>query len=133
MSELRDEVDMDRTDAVPAAADAEARREAELEAALGEEMPELPPNIPPGFLGEIAPDFRKIDDDGPHGLNAGVIQETTWETTVLWVALAYLIFFPAAFYILWRSDKVLRSHKVVLSAAMVGGLVAFGAWWYANG
>lgn len=102
--------------------------DAELDAALDSGIDELPPNVPPGILGEAGFDLRKVDDDGPHGLNAGLIQESTWETTVLWVALAYLIFFPAAFFILWRSDKIPMRGKVIYSVLMVAGIVAF-AWW----
>jgi hypothetical protein len=85
-------------------------------------LEELPPNIPPGFLGEHGPDFRKVDGDGSHGLNAGVIQEWTWETTMIAVAIAYLLFFPAAYVILWRARKVPRRQQVVLTVAMTIGL-----------
>lgn len=83
---------------------------------------ELPPNVPPGLLGEVAPDIRKVDGDGPHGLNAGVIQEWTWETTMLSVLLAYVLFFPLAFVILWRSRRVPRNHKIALTCLMIAGI-----------
>lgn len=85
-------------------------------------MGELPPNVPPGILGETGFDLRKVDDDGPHGLNAGLIQEWTWEMTMLVVFLAYVIFFPAAYVILWRSRVVPQKHKVVLSTIMTVGI-----------
>ena len=95
----------------------------ELEEALDQGgIDELPPNVPPGFLGETPPDFRKVDGDEPHGLNAGITDEWTWETTMLWVLLAYIIFFPAAFIILWRSRWVSRKQKVWVSVAMAVGV-----------
>ena len=72
------------------------------------------------------PDIRKADGDGPHGLNAGVIQEWTWETTMLSVLLAYVLCFPVAFVILWRSRRVPRNHKIVLTALLLAGLVWVG-------
>jgi hypothetical protein len=91
---------------------------------FGGGMEELPPNIPPGFLGEEGPNLRKVDTGGPYGFNAGVIQESTWETTMLSVALAFFVFFPVAYWLLWRSKKVPRKHKVVTSVAMTAALVA---------
>lgn len=90
---------------------------------LGGGLTEMPPNIPPGFLGEKAPDMKKVDGDGSHGLNAGVIQEWTWETTIIIVIMTYIFFFPAAYVILWRSNKVPRNHKLAITAAMTAGLV----------
>lgn len=103
------------------------RRNVELEDAFGEGLHELPPNIPPGFLGEVGPDLRKADTGGPYGLNAGVVQEWTWETTMILVGLAYIFFFPAAFVVLWRSRKVPKRQKVVLTVLMLAGL-AYVAW-----
>jgi hypothetical protein len=104
------------------------KRRRELEEALDNGgLEELPPNVPPGFLGETPPDFRKADGDGPHGLNAGITDEWTWETTMLLVALAYIVFFPAAFVILWRSRRVPRAQKVGVSIAMAIG-VALTVW-----
>lgn len=90
---------------------------------MSEERPELPPNIPPGFLGEKAPDMLKSDDESSHGLNAGIIQEWTWETTMIVVLLTYIFVFPLAFVVLWRSKKVPRSHKIVMSVLMAAGIV----------
>ena len=90
---------------------------------FGDGMEQLPPNIPPGLLGEEGPDLRKVDSGGPYGLNAGVIQESTWETTMLAVALAFFVFFPVAYWILWRSPNVPSKHKVVTTVAMTAGLL----------
>jgi hypothetical protein len=87
---------------------------------------ELPPNIPPGFLGESGPDLRKVDGDGPHGLNAGIVQEWTWETTMLVVVLLYALAFPLAFVVLWRSTRVPLEQKRLLTVLMVAGLLAVG-------
>lgn len=92
---------------------------------FGDGIDELPPNVPPGFLGEHGVDLRKVDGDGPHGLNAGVIQEWTWETTIIVVGIAYFLFFPAAYYVLWRSRKVPKRQKVVITALMTIGIVLF--------
>ncbi|HET6352200.1 MAG TPA: hypothetical protein VFG89_08735 [Coriobacteriia bacterium] len=89
--------------------------------------PELPPNVPPGFLGEKGFNLRKSDDDGPHGLNAGIIQESTSETRLLVVLLLYFIFFPAAFFLLWRMKSFSLKGKIVLTVVGVIG-IAFFAW-----
>jgi hypothetical protein len=85
-------------------------------------LDELPPNVPPGFLGEPGLNLKKADNDGPHGLNAGITQEWTWEMTIMVVILAYLVFFPLAYVVLWRSRKVPRRQKVIFSWAMAAGL-----------
>lgn len=92
---------------------------------FGDGMDELPPNVPPGFLGEHGIDLRKVDGDGPYGLNAGVIQEWTWETTIIVVGIAYFLFFPVAYFVLWRSNKVPKRQKVVITALMTIGIVLF--------
>jgi hypothetical protein len=92
---------------------------------FGDGMDELPPNVPPGFLGEHGIDLRKVDGDGPYGLNAGVIQEWTWETTIIVVGIAYFLFFPVAYFVLWRSNKVPKRQKVVITTLMTIGIVLF--------
>jgi hypothetical protein len=89
------------------------------------ELTELPENVPPGFLGEVAPDMRKVESFKP-SLNAGIIQETTSETRWLTIALLYLLVFtsPAAFYLLWRDAKRSRRAKIVLTALMLLGYAA---------
>ena len=99
------------------------------------EITELPPNVPPGLLGEAGPDLRKIDPDS-HGLNAGLTQEMDGPVVLLAVVISYAIFFPLAFYILWRSDKIPRRTKITLSAVMAVGVVAAVAYlsffWHAG-
>lgn len=87
-------------------------------------LDELPPNVPPGMLGEPMPNLRAVDGDGSHGLNAGIIDEWTWETTFLFIVGAYVLFFPLAFYVLWRTKKIPRFQKLVFSALMLAGIVA---------
>jgi len=91
------------------------------------ERGELPPNIPPGFMGEIAPDMRKPDDFEP-SLNAGVIQERTWETRWLTIVLLYLLVLtsPVAVWLLWRDPKRKLWAKVL---ATVIGIALYAAAW----
>lgn len=86
----------------------------------------LPPNIPPGFMGEIGPDFRRVDDFKPT-LNAGVSQESTWETRVLTIALFYMLVVtsPAALYLLWRNRTWSVRAKALWTVLMVAGYVGF--------
>jgi len=51
---------------------------------------ELPPPIPPGFMGEKSPDMRREESFAP-SLNAGLIQESTWETKWLTIGLLYAL------------------------------------------
>lgn len=89
----------------------------------GDGLDELPPNVPPGLLGERGFRLDVVDDDGgPRGLNAGVIQEWTAETTRLAVAVSLPLFFPAAFFILWRSQQIGRREKIASSVAMAAAL-----------
>lgn len=83
---------------------------------------ELPDNVPPGLLGEVGLNFMKVDDEGPHGLNAGLVQESSAQTRLLAVLLLYFIFFPAAFVVLWVSKHFSLKAKLVLSALMLVGL-----------
>jgi hypothetical protein len=78
---------------------------------------QLPPNLPPGLLGEIGPDLRKVDEFEP-SLNAGMIQESTWETRWLTIAILYLLVFtsPVAAWLLWRDPKRSTRTKVIATA-----------------
>lgn len=93
---------------------------------------ELPPNRPPGILGDQGLKLRKTDPTD-HGLNAGFHQEHDAQLTFLWVLLAFAVFFPLAYVILWRSDKVERNVKIWLSVAMTIVLVAVVAWFMSGG
>lgn len=85
-------------------------------------LDELPPNIPPGFMGEIAPDMRKADEFEP-SLNAGIIQESTWETRwlVIVILFALIITSPVAAFLLWRDKRITRWAKVVASIVVLVG------------
>jgi hypothetical protein len=90
------------------------------------ELETLPPNIPPGFMGEVAPDMRTVDDFESDGVNAGLIQESTWETKWLWVVLLYVMVItaPIAFWMLWREPGRTYRAKVIATGLMVAGYVA---------
>ncbi|MDO8964380.1 MAG: hypothetical protein Q7W30_07830 [Coriobacteriia bacterium] len=99
----------------------------ELKRALDRgELTELPPNVPPGFLGEVAPDMRKVDEFKPT-LSAGILQESTPETRLLTIVLLYLlvITFPAALWVLWRTPRWSVRRKVAWTAVMVAGYAVF--------
>jgi hypothetical protein len=101
-----------------------AEKDARLDAALGAgELPELPPNQPKGILGEKGFDLYKVDEFEPD-LNAGVSQEN--DLPVIWLAviLAYFLFFPLAYWILWRSPLFSTRAKVITSAVGAAGIVA---------
>lgn len=85
---------------------------------------ELPPNRPPGMLGEPGLNVMKTDSFEPDGLNAGLLQESTWETRWLTIVLAYLLFFPVAFALVWLSKRIPRRAKIIATAAMLAGIVA---------
>jgi hypothetical protein len=85
-------------------------------------IPELPPNRPPGILGEPGLNVMKVDTFEPDGMNAGLTQEDTFETRFLLIALAYLLFFPAAFVMVWVSKRMSLRTKVIVTAAMLAGL-----------
>lgn len=88
---------------------------------------ELPPNHPQGLLGDRAPDLRQPDDWTPDG-SSGLSQETDYPVVLMGIVLAYLVFFPLAFVLLWRSDAFDRRRKVVLSCIMAAGVLAVTLW-----
>lgn len=94
----------------------------ELEKALGGGG-ELPPNRVRGILGETAADVRRAEDFTPD-LNAGISQENDWPVVWLAIILAYLVFFPAAYVILWRTRHVSRRTKIVVSVVGALGVIA---------
>ena len=87
-------------------------------------LKELPPNTPPGFLGERPPDLRKVDTFEPDGVNAGLVQESTPETRWLTIVILYLVFFPAAAVVLWRSRYFSHRQKVVTTLIGAAGVIA---------
>jgi len=101
-------------------------RNEELDAALDAgELAELPPNRPKGILGETGLDLYKVDDFEPD-LNAGISQEN--DVPVMWLAviLAYLLFFPLAYWLLWRSPLFSRRAKALTSLVGAVGIVGVG-------
>jgi hypothetical protein len=86
---------------------------------------ELPPNHIKGWLGEKGPDLRRPDDLTPD-LNAGLSQEDDAPVRALVLVLAYLVFFPLAFVLLWRS-RYSRRYKLIITAIMLAGILAAGA------
>ena len=97
-------------------------REEELDRELSKGgLDELPPNQIRGLLGERNPKLKVIDDFEPD-LNAGVSQEM--DLPVVWMAivLAYLLFFPLAYVILWRTRHISRRAKVVVSVVGAVGI-----------
>jgi len=99
-------------------------REEELDRALSRgALEELPPNQVQGLLGERNPKLRVTDEFKPD-LNAGVSQEI--DLPVVWMAivLAYLLFFPLAYVILWRTSHISQRAKIVVSVVGAVGVVA---------
>jgi hypothetical protein len=90
---------------------------------------ELPPNAPRGILGDRGLNVSKTDDLNAHGLSAGLSDE--WDGPVVWllVILLYLLFFPLAFVVLWRSKVLPRRTKIGMTVLMALGLVALAGWW----
>jgi hypothetical protein len=89
---------------------------------------ELPPNSPRGILGDRGLNVSKTDDPNAHGLSAGLSDE--WDGPVVWllVILLYLLFFPLAFVVLWRSRVLPRRTKIGMTVLMVAGIIAAVTW-----
>ena len=96
----------------------------ELERALdrGSGTP-LPPNRPQGLFGEEGLNLTRSDDWSPNG-TAGLSQEGDGGVVLLAIILAYLLFFPLAYWILWRTPALRGWRKSVLAVLMTVGLVA---------
>jgi len=95
-------------------------RDARLDAALTKgRLEELPPNQVRGLLGERNPKLRATDTFEPD-LNAGVSQEMDLPVVWMGIILAYLLFFPLAYVILWRTTLISHRAKVVVS--VIGGV-----------
>ena len=71
-------------------------------------------------------DFYATDTFEPD-LNAGVSQEYDKPVARLAIALAYLLCFPLAFWLVWKDREFSSTEKVVLTVAMVVG-IALVAW-----
>lgn len=97
-------------------------RELGLEEALDRGPGELPANRPRGILGERGLDMRKTDSPGG-SIFGGVTQEM--DAGVVWLAMlaAYLLFFPAAYVILWRSRHFSLRMKVGYTIGFTIGVI----------
>ena len=71
--------------------------------------------------------MRKVDPDS-HGINAGLTQEMDGPVVLMGVILAYVVFFPLAFWLLWRTPTLPRYTKITLTVVMAVGLLVVG--WY---
>jgi len=89
-------------------------------------LTELPPNRPRGILGEHGPSLRKVDTFEPD-LNAGVSQENDGPVIQLAIILAFLLFFPVGYWLLWRSSAYSRRGKLIITvvATLVIALVTW--------
>ena len=109
------------TDSNPRPHDAE--RQAALERALDSGVTELRPNRVKGLLGEKNPSLRKPDDFAPD-LNAGISQEMDLPVVWMGIVLAYILFFPLAFVLLWRSHHISRRAKIATTVVGAIGIAA---------
>lgn len=89
-------------------------------------MRELPPNHVPGWIGERGPDMRKSDDFDKPSLNSGISQELDGPVLFLGMVIALVVFFPAAYVILWRSRAFSLRYKIIATAVMSVLVVAGG-------
>jgi|GEM_PF-1805805 len=103
------------------------QEQADLERALDSGVTELPPNHPKGLLGEKGPDLRKVEDFAPD-LNAGLLQENDPGVIWLWIVLAYLLFFPLAYVVLWRSKTIPPKTKRIASAVGAAVIALLAIW-----
>jgi len=102
-------------------------RQAELEDALTRgELRDLPPNQPKGLLGERGPSLYKTDTFEPD-MNAGVSQENDAPVVQLVIVLAFLLFFPVGFWLLWRTPLYSTRAKLLLSGVALAA-IAFVYW-----
>jgi hypothetical protein len=97
-------------------------REEELDRALSRgELDELPPNQVKGLLGEKNPKLKVVDSFAPD-LNAGVSQEIDLPVVWMGIVLAYLVFFPLAYVLLWRTKYITHRDKIIVSAVGAAGI-----------
>src|SRR5450759_4791017 len=102
------------------------RAEDDLDRALDRgELAELPDNHPPGYLGEVAPDLRKVDEFIPT-LNAGLVQEPSPQTRWLLMLVMYVMVFtaPVAAWLLWKEPRRSLRAKIVTTTVGMAGYVA---------
>jgi hypothetical protein len=79
----------------------------------------------------VSPDIRKVDEFEP-SLNAGMLQESTWETRWLTIGILYLLVItsPIAAWMLWRDPKRTMRAKVIATLIGLTGYAAiiFSTW-----
>lgn len=73
----------------------------------------LPPNQPKGLLGERGVDLYKVDSFEPD-LNAGVSQENDGPVVRIAVVLAFLLFPPVGYWLLWKTDVFTRTQTYLV-------------------
>jgi hypothetical protein len=95
---------------------------AEFDRALDSGVTELPPNEVKGILGEYGMDVRKVEDFSPD-LNAGLSQEYDPGLQSLVIVLAFLIFFPVGYVLLWRDKHLTRRTKWITSVVVAAIVV----------
>jgi len=76
----------------------------------------LPPNQPRGILGERNPELR-VEEDFTPDLNEGVSREMGWPVERLLILLAFLVFFPLGYWLVWRSKNATFEWKVTVTIA----------------
>ena len=84
----------------------------------------MPAFRPSGMLGEVGSgmDLAKSDNLS-EGQHTGIIQDTEdWTVQWLVIVLTYLVFFPVAYVLLWRSQQIDLRAKVLVSVAGVAGI-----------
>jgi hypothetical protein len=97
-------------------------REEQLDRELSKgELDELPPNQVKGLLGEKNPKLKVVDSFEPD-LSAGVSQEMDLPVVWMGIVLAYLVFFPLAYVILWRTKLITQRNKIIVSAVGAAGI-----------
>lgn len=87
-------------------------------------LAELPPPVPGGFLGETAPDMRKVEEFRA-SVGGGLIQESTPETRWMTVALLYLLIVtsPVAAWLVWRDRRRSLGVKLIVTVLGIAGYV----------
>ena len=95
---------------------------AQLERALDSGVTELPQSHPKGLLGERGIDVRKVDDFAPDVNATGIAQENDPGVKWLVIVLAYLLFFPLGYLLLWHSKHISLRAKWIASGVGAAGV-----------